>query len=481
MATGDFKVRVNAPHGKVIFETYQSFQTTTRDINRTYTLSVATRQMTLIIYPRNEEDTIGITNSGHFRDAFGTWSEWVVEDNDSHPNAKQIIVNSNNYGAYENATEPKMAVLDVELFSETNPINLTFGGDFGKYEVIVEKSTNGLDYTPADFTNVKDGITLSLESFAGLSDIRLFFKPIDGYEVYEVDYGNPVSFNPEWRSYQEGLGVAIYLTENTYLYYGNIINFIPSINEVSSNVAPLNKLYLLDANNLELFSDIPRFIEDEQFNISQFILNLISFPFKINSDYHPSNADVYLGIYDTNIKAPLINSEVITVELGEIVVTDLVGSVLDYEQSDFKLILPFTEKVIQLEPKQVVGKVISLSYQLDLYNGDVTVNVYNGDLLPIISESLAVGREIPIRVIETITGGIGGFKGAYNGVYSAYIKWVRPELMQGQFYNLVLKNGVLGDVVSGYVVVENIDLQSRVSLGEKNNIINMLKSGVIIK
>lgn len=252
----------------------------------------------------------------------------------------------------------------------------------------------------------------------------------------------------------------------------------------SSVVSPYNKVYIVDAEKIFEFSNIPIMPpsdtgEASDFNVTDYIIGLLSIPFKLPDDVSDGDSAITMGNLVTDILAPVVNSDLITIPLGEIAVGDFKGNSLDHVSTEYTLILPFIDSEIDLNPEWVVDKVITVEYRLDVYSGDITVNVYNGNDAPIVSTKTSVGRMIPFKTTRALESVIGNNQGIENGLLSAYIRKSFKRMIEGDFSNLISDEGILGDF-TGYVRGEVSNLKTRASLSEKQQILSLLQSGVFI-
>lgn len=249
-------------------------------------------------------------------------------------------------------------------------------------------------------------------------------------------------------------------------------------------VSQINQLYLMDDKKLGELAKAPMYLpggEGETVtNNSLFIINLLSIPFKIDPSNTDKELEIKLGTFKIGVKAPILKRDMITVELGEITVGGMKGNALDYVATKYELVLPYVAQPIELPPSMVVGKKIKVVYKLDAYNGDITVNVYNGGDIPFISQKNSIGRTIPIKLVEDMSGSIGGTAEVSNPIVSAFIRRIDSELSPGIDSNLVSVEGAIGEY-KGFLEVSEIDLKTKANLSESQQIKSLLRSGVVIK
>lgn len=246
---------------------------------------------------------------------------------------------------------------------------------------------------------------------------------------------------------------------------------------------PFNRLHLMNKKALEDFSKV-RLVEtttdgSEIRNYSSFIVNMLQLGFKLPDKYIAGESNIKLDSLNTGIFTPIFNDDNLVINLGSINIPPSKSS-LDYFNNTFELFLPFIESPIDLLSDLVIGKTLKVEYVVDIYTGDLTVNIFNGGETPFHSSKSTIGRNVPVK-ISTDTGyDMAGTSGVLNAVMRAYVRHSKPELVEGQFYNLVSKEGVIG-AYKGYIEVDNIELKGKALSGEKQQILSVLRNGVIIK
>lgn len=248
-------------------------------------------------------------------------------------------------------------------------------------------------------------------------------------------------------------------------------------------VSPYNRVYWVDSDIIGEFSTVPAILPgdpgDPQRNNTDYIIALLNIPFKIPDELLETAVDIVLGPYQTEVEAPVLTTDLLRIDLGEIEVEGLLGNSLDYVATEYTLKLPYLQDEISLNPEWVVGKVIRVEYVVDAYSGDVTVNVYNDESPPIATIKSSIGRYIPFRMYNATDSTITSDQGANNDTFAAYIRKSYRVVAEGDFSNFVSVEGVIGDA-EGYVRAEISDLKVSATLAEKRRIIDILSSGVII-
>lgn len=250
-----------------------------------------------------------------------------------------------------------------------------------------------------------------------------------------------------------------------------------------STVTPFNRVYLASSEVLNDLSKINMFSRDANgtivTNYTMYIVNLLNIGFELSDELELGESNIVLGDKDTLIETTQLKSDSLKIDLGKITIPNSDSSIDIYSNS-FELFLPFVEQTIALEPYECLGKVIGVEYVLDVYTGGLTINLYDGDT-HFKSVKTTIGRNVPIKLLTEINSSLSPESGVDNPLDTAYIRRTRPELVTGDYYNLISKTGVIGPHYKGYLKVDNIELNSGAPSSVKDDIINLLSRGVIIK
>ena len=214
----------------------------------------------------------------------------------------------------------------------------------------------------------------------------------------------------------------------------------------------------------------------------KYILGLIDLPFAIDPSYILERESVILGNKQISVQTPKINSDIIRVDLGKIVVDGEFNNSLDYVGVTALLHLPRVSP-INIGLEYVIGCEIGITYYIDVYDGTATINISSskvGDV--IITQKANMGFNVPY--INEVSTGVENSSirvGGDNGVTRPFIELVKTELiLPTGFYTIpVIDEGNLTGK-TGYIEVDNINLNTTATAIERELIINTLKSGVII-
>lgn len=260
----------------------------------------------------------------------------------------------------------------------------------------------------------------------------------------------------------------------------------PSPPANSDGVTGFNHLYLLDKTILKSISKERFFAEegDNVIDLAQYILNIVELPFEIDDSLKGLETPITLGRHLLETKAIELLDDEISINLGEIYVPNKYNNVYDYVNTDVYLHLPFSEK-IKLDVEYVINETVGIHYIIDLYSGETTINITStkigGNIFH--SQKIKIGRNIPfIRKSGDVTGDTTSNNGLNNKIYQPFIEVIRnkPYELDNPFNDdITVKTKLINE--KGYVVVDNILLNTNASLDEKNRIIRTLQSGVYIQ
>lgn len=317
------------------------------------------------------------------------------------------------------------------------------------------------------------------------------------------------------------------LPVNPPLNLGTLPEFkLPNINGgggVYELTYPLCKALSKKLYNTESF-DIFEKIKDFKFNIFG---NPLSYLLSLHEIYiDPNNngsSKIKLGFYELDITAPIVSQRYYTLNCGTIKVNLNDKRYFNYAPyTTFYIYLPFIG-IQQININDFIEGEIKCEYRIDIYTGNCVCflysikggktikNIYSGNCsstLPLsyTNETFTSGL-IKGAISGAISGGgVGAGVGALQGVLSGgvnisttgalqsntgamspkkpYIIITRPECVSPKentqyigypFYNYdMIKN------IVGYFKVIDIRLQSNCTQLEYNEIINLLKEGVIV-
>lgn len=191
---------------------------------------------------------------------------------------------------------------------------------------------------------------------------------------------------------------------------------------------------------------------------------------------------IKLGNYDSKVYAETLNTYKYEIELGSITVPEKYGNVYDYINTTIELFVPFFNKV-SLSVNDVIGKTVTIRLVFDLYNGIMTLVVYDQNDCIISSQNATIVTNIPFIQSQTNTV-VNQLSNVYVMADTETYARVRvtrniPYDVISEFGKSLIAYGLIGDY-SGYTQVSDVDLITSATDDEKDQIISLLKGGVFI-
>lgn len=319
---------------------------------------------------------------------------------------------------------------------------------------------------------------------------NLVMLPDSGWGIVSARIADGVGSSVTLFNVQDG-GSKATATVNDLMQFNYGATFYVTSEQKTPEVrSSFNNIYLVTPETMAEINK-KRFIFElsggEQATIEikdygQYILGLIDLPFDIDPSYILESENVILGNKQISVQTPKINSDIIRVDLGKIVVDGEFNNSLDYVGVTALLHLPRLSP-INIGLEYVIGCEIGITYYIDVYDGTATINISSskvGDV--IITQKVNMGFNVPY--INEVSAGVENSSirvGGDNGVTRPFIVLVKTELiLPTGFYTIpVIDEGNLTGK-TGYIEVDNINLNTTATAIERELIINTLKSGVII-
>lgn len=323
-----------------------------------------------------------------------------------------------------------------------------------------------------------------------------FNEDFDAKLIFQDAWGSQVTdrfsiVTDGWNSDYTILETRTTITDNdinaNYTVSFDLIGFIAiEADDEPSQIDIVNRfagLYNLTPDELQRLSE-ERYREYNYFgeliDLGQYIANLYILPFSLSEITSADKTPIRLGGYTVDTEASQISSSIITIRVAEIGVPAKYNNAYDYINTTCKLVLPFIPPV-EIEPARVIGNIITVDYVIELYGGEVNVNVYSNDVL-ITTIQRNIKQDIPFKqdVQKHFYNQLGSK--VMNHVSVPYIEVSRniPYNNVGECGYSTVEYTELNEV-SGYVEVQKINLIGTATKREKQEIEQLLASGVIIK
>lgn len=251
-------------------------------------------------------------------------------------------------------------------------------------------------------------------------------------------------------------------------------------------VVGTNNVYKIDATILSNVNK-ERFItiagSETPFDYGQYILSVLQFPFDIPADQILPAENIQLANRQLSVSANKLSTDKIKIDLGEIVVPDTYGNMLSFANTSAVIHLPLSPSIV-LDLQYVIGQTLGVYYLLDCYTGIATINITSTKLAAVISSTqVNIGVRVPYMADSyTAPENTGVVAGGNNGVKIPYIELISHDaILPNGFFTVPVVDETLISNQSGYIKVDNVELETSALGNEKAQIISLLNSGVIIK
>ena len=258
-------------------------------------------------------------------------------------------------------------------------------------------------------------------------------------------------------------------------------------------IGGVNNVYKVDADIMEKLTKDRFFVtniggggEYIQYDYGQYIINLMQLPFAVPTQNIIGSENIQMATLETTTVAPVINTDRITYDLGNITIDGVNDDLTDFTNRQAILRLPFSDPII-IENQYVINETITAYLTINLYTGTGTYNILSTKTEKvIITKTVSLGVNIPLANFFSLDSkqylsSSMDWSGDNNLRY-AYLELIdtNSDLNRGFFNNPIMDDTLIGNV-SGYFTVSNVDLVLQASSSEKSQITAMLASGVIIK
>ena len=212
----------------------------------------------------------------------------------------------------------------------------------------------------------------------------------------------------------------------------------------------------------------------------QYISALYRIPVDL-SNITGDTSNIMLGQYDSMVASTLLNQYLVDIDGGAITIPEKFHNAYDYLNTECILHLPFLDE-INLPPHYVVNQTINIKYKLDLYSGTLTASIYSSYLNSIVANTSGV----IVTNIPFIQKQIDNVVNSLTSVFTNLIPTAFMEVTRNIPYdniNVFGKECVDFDMIgnkTGYLKCDNVSLVSKATKNEKDEILSLLKDGIIL-
>lgn len=212
------------------------------------------------------------------------------------------------------------------------------------------------------------------------------------------------------------------------------------------------------------------------------ITQLYILPLNIPADIIGDKSNIILGSFDSQVESTLLNNYTVDYDMGSISVPAKYNNAYDFINTTCTLRVPFFNAVA-LDPENVVGHTISIKFTLDLYSGNVTMNVMSDFTGGIIYSATAnIVTQIPF-IQKQNNSVVNQLSNVFKYVIATpVIEVVRniPYQADNSTFGRETVQVAKLNTVHGYCEVDNVNLVTLATNDEKDAIISLLKEGVFI-
>ena len=212
----------------------------------------------------------------------------------------------------------------------------------------------------------------------------------------------------------------------------------------------------------------------------QYISALYRIPVDL-SNITGDTSNIMLGQYDSMVASTLLNQYLVDIDGGTITIPEKFNNAYDYLTTECILHLPFLDE-INLPSHYVVNQTINIKYKLDLYSGTLTASIYSSYLNSIVANTSGViVTNIPFIQKQT-----DNVVNSLTSVFTNLIPTAFMEVTRNIPYdnvNVFGKECVDFDMIgnkTGYLKCDNVSLVTKATKNEKDEIVSLLKDGIIL-
>lgn len=251
-----------------------------------------------------------------------------------------------------------------------------------------------------------------------------------------------------------------------------------------NNIYKLNRDEVLSLTREVMYEKTALF---EQYNIQyeSFLINYFALPFKIPDEIILDKENIQIATLTMDSKGNRVDTDIIKIDLGEIAIPANEKNILDYSNTIARLHLPYSDP-IALELNSIIGEKIYIKLEINAYTGSSNYLIYSSKSgVDVFSHSVDLGLSIPLVKMNQLnpttlfTSPPQLLKD--TGIRSPFIELIssNSELNSGLFNAPILDDGKLKNH-SGYIVVNNINLECKTTRNEIDMIRSVLSGGVLL-
>ena len=416
---------------------------------------VVEKDAQIVADPSNPET---ITEGSSYTFRFTSESGWLISRCTS------------NYGTANIAEDKKSATVTYNNVSATLRIVLT------SIEEIIPKVviTGTFENATCNYTN---GEVISKEK-------NIIITATSGYEFKNTYHYEDNGYSYDLVKNLEKTTLTIDTTKITGLsditLNDNYVATLPV-----ETIGGFCNLYKVTEKELSQLSKV-RFQKDATSNTvvdyGSSITQLYILPLNLPAEIIGDKSNIILGSFDSQVESTLLNNYTVEYDMGSISVPAKYNNAYDFINTTCTLRVPFFNAVA-LDPENVVGHTISIKFTLDLYSGNVTMNVVSDFTGGIIYSATAnIVTQIPF-IQKQNNSVVNQLSNVFKYVIATpVIEVVRniPYQADNSTFGRETVQVAKLNTVHGYCEIDNVNLVTLATNDEKDSIISLLKEGVFI-
>ena len=183
----------------------------------------------------------------------------------------------------------------------------------------------------------------------------------------------------------------------------------------------------------------------------------------------------------TDVVAPLIENDRMTIDCGSIDVKGLYNNAIDLK-AETNIYLPFCNGLNSISTDKIMNKTVRLVYDVSLLNGQCVAKLYDtaNNVLATFNGDVSIDIPFMSDWQTAINGKIGNNVQFLYGL-TPFIQIKEQSAIESVYGFKTYKPTMLKNETSGYCEVENIELDGiNATLQEKEEITRLLSNGIIL-
>lgn len=308
---------------------------------------------------------------------------------------------------------------------------------------------------------------------------RLVCEAVSGYKFNHASNGSiEIAFTDRTVSYELTTAEIDSASDLMRQYFITTVVDVPT----PTPEPTVTNNYRLTKEELKKFqkgifsSNVP---DDPRKAASEFVSNTFIIPLIVPSSEVLLRENIKARDLTFNI-ADRLKGNTIHIEVGKISIPKVYDNTLDFEGVSVNLFLPFKSGDMNLDPYQVVGETIVLSYEINPTDGNTTVNISleNGELIS--TSTFKMGAEYPFYSFYDIQEKLYVPENVVNDMRTAYAQVKRPNYDNSPTPTVSGEGSLTG--LTGFVSMSDVfELNGIPFKDEYDEVIRTLSNGVVIK